>query len=76
MIGCNLTVGVRLKPDGTQLEMELGKAGGVLACNPGWGGQQAREEGRGGTRGCKSTSSVRGQGLQGQVYACDPGGGG
>ena len=47
MIGCNLTVGVRWKPNGTQLKMELGKAGGVLACYPGGGGRQARGGGGG-----------------------------
>ena len=49
MIGCILTVDVRLKSDWTHLERDLGEEGGVYACNLGGGGQRARM-GRGGTK--------------------------
>ena len=55
MIGCNLTVGIRVKSDGTQLKMELGEDN-----KP-----EVEEEVE--QRRCKSTPSGPGQGLQGKV---------
>ena len=74
MIGCILTVAVRVKSDWTQLEP--GRKDEYTHVPLVGEDHKPEDEEEVEQRRCESTPSVQGQGLQGQVCACDPGGGG
>ena len=66
----------RVNSGWTQLELELGEEGGVYACNLDGGGRQARMGKGWNEEDASLHQSRQGQGLKGQVCACDPGEGG